>query len=189
MNDIHPEAFMAVGYALFLLATAFCLERLARHSSLRSERYRTAGFTFHSHLDVWQCPEGEHLRRHETDHARRIVRYRARAHVCNTCARKELCTDSDEGREVARALDPWPHSEAGRFHRGVSLVLVALAALVLVVEAVRHHDPGELLVIGAAGTVVALVAERMVPVFRQTPANFPMDSGATTTAGPSGGST
>ena len=30
------------------------------------------------------------------------------------CPRKEACTDSVEGREVMRALDPWPHSEAGR---------------------------------------------------------------------------
>lgn len=164
---------MAGGYALFLLAAAFCLERLARHSHLRSERYRTAGFTYHHHLDAWQCPEGEHLHLHETDHARRLVRYRARPHVCNACARKELCTDSDEGREVTRALDPWPHSEAGRFHRGVCLVLVALAALVLVVEAIRHHDPAELLVIAGVGTVVALAALRMVPVFRRSPANFP----------------
>ena len=58
-------------------------------------------------------------------------------------------------------------------------MLVALAALVLVVEAVRHHDPAELLVMAGAGTIVALVAERMVPVFRQSPANFP--GGASTT--------
>jgi hypothetical protein len=189
MNGVHQEALMAAGYALFLLAAAFCLERLARGSHLRSERYRTAGFTFHSHLDTWQCPEGEHLRRHETDHGRRLVRYRARPHICNACTRKELCTDSDEGREVVRALDPWPHSEAGRFHRGVCLVLVALAALVLAVEAVRHHDPAELLVMAGAGMTVVLVAQRMVLVFRQSPANFPVDRGSSATGGLSGRST
>ena len=40
-------------------------------------------------------------------------------------------------------MDPWPHSEAGRFHRTISLVMVALAALILLVEAMRHHEPPE----------------------------------------------
>jgi hypothetical protein len=189
MKGVHQEALMAAGYALFLLAAAFCLERLARHSHLRSERYRTGGFTFHAHLDAWLCPEGEHLRRHETDHARRLVRYRARPRICNACPRKELCTDSDEGREVARPLDPWPHSEAGRFHRGVCLVLLGVAALVLVVEAVRHHEPMELLLMAGAGTIVALVAQRMVPGFRQTQANFPLGYDASPVGGRSGRST
>ena len=47
-----------------------------------------------------------------------------------TAARaRRRCTDSDRGREIVRPLDPWPHSEAGRFHRGLALMLVALALL------------------------------------------------------------
>ncbi len=109
------------------------LEWLSAHTHRRSLRYRTAGFTYHEQHDHWECPEGEHLWPHEFDHERRLVRYRAKAHVCNGCPRKEACTDSDRGREIVRPLDPWPHSEAGRFHRGLSLMLVALALLVLVV--------------------------------------------------------
>jgi len=82
-----------------------------------------------------------------------FVRYRARAHVCNSCPSKGACTDSDRGREIVRPLDPWPHSEAGRFHRGISLMLVALALLVLVVGAARNHRPDE-----AALLLVVLVA-------------------------------
>ena len=48
---------------------------------------------------------------------------------------------------MVRALDPWPHSGAGRFHRGISLVIMVIAALILVVEAVRNHDPLELVVL------------------------------------------
>ena len=54
-------------------------------------------------------PEGEHLWPHEFDHERRLMRYRAKAHVCNGCPRKADCTDSDEGREIVRPLDRWPH--------------------------------------------------------------------------------
>jgi hypothetical protein len=38
------------------------------------------------------------------------------------------------------ALEPtWPHSEAGRFHHVIALLLVALAVLILLVEVARHH--------------------------------------------------
>ena len=44
---IHPEVLLMAGYAVFLLAVSFGLDLLARHSHARSERYRTAGFTYH----------------------------------------------------------------------------------------------------------------------------------------------
>jgi len=46
------------------------------------------------------------------DHEPRLVRYRGRPQICNYCPTMAECTDSDEGREVVRAMDPWPHSEA-----------------------------------------------------------------------------
>jgi hypothetical protein len=49
---IHPEVFLAVGYAIFLLGVALGLDLLARHSHVRSERYRTAGFTYHHAHDA-----------------------------------------------------------------------------------------------------------------------------------------
>jgi hypothetical protein len=167
------EALLAGGYAAFLVAAAFALEWLSAHTHRRSLRYRTAGFDYHAHLDAWQCPEGEHLWPHEFDHERRLVRYRARAAVCNGCPRKMDCTDSDRGREIVRPLDPWPHSEAGRFHRGLSLVLVALAALILVVEAARHPAPPDLLVMVALLALAALAARWLVRDLRAHPANFP----------------
>ena len=116
-------------------------------------RYRTAGFDYQAGNDAWVCPEGEHLWPHEFDHERRLVRYRARAHVCNRCPLKERCTDSDEGREIVSPLDPWPHSEAGRFHRVIALMLVALAALVAAVALARNlnlEDAGVLMGLMAA---------------------------------------
>ena len=50
------------------------------------------------------------------------MRYRAKPSVCNTCPVKSTCTTSDHGREISREIDPWPHSEAGQFHRGIACV-------------------------------------------------------------------
>jgi hypothetical protein len=165
---------LAVGYAIFLLSAALGLDLLARHSHARSERYRTAGFTYHPSHDAWICPEDQMLLRSEVDHGRRLIRYRGRPQICNHCPSKTDCTDSDEGREVVRAMDPWPHSEAGRFHRGISLAVALIAGLILTAESTRNHAPLELAVLVAALVVVALAAWHLHAAFRSTPANFPV---------------
>jgi hypothetical protein len=170
---VHPEVFLAAGYAVFLLGVAISLDLLARHSHARSERYRTAGFTYHPKHDAWICPEDQNLMRNEVDHERRLIRYRGRPQICNHCPSKTECTDSDDGREVVRAMDPWPHSEAGRFHRGISLAVALIAGLILVAEAYRNHAPLELAVLGSMLVVVALVSWHLHSAFRATPANFP----------------
>ncbi len=170
---VHVEVFLAVGYAAFLLCVAGGLDLLARHSHARSERYRTAGFTYHHTHDAWICPEDQVLTRSETDHERRLVRYRGRPQICNSCLSKADCTDSEGGREVVRAMDRWPHSEAGRFHRGISLCVALVAGPVLAAEALRNHAPSELAVLGAALLVVALASWHLHSAFRTTPANFP----------------
>src|SRR5215218_1420321 len=170
---MHPEIFLAAGYAAFLLCVAVGLDLLARLSHARSLRYRNAGFTYHPTHDAWICPEDQLLTRTETDHERRLVRYRARPQVCNHCPVRNDCTDSEHGREVVRAMDPWPHSEAGRFHRGISLVVALIAGLILTAETLRNHAPLELAVLGAALVVVALTLWHLHAAFRTTPANFP----------------
>ena len=170
---MHVEVFLAAGYALFLLCVAVGLDLLARHSHARSLRYRNAGFTYHPTHDAWICPEEQVLVRSETDHERRLVRYRARSQICNHCPAKSDCTDSDEGREVVRAMDPWPHSEAGRFHRGISLAVALVAALILAAETLRNHAPLDLALLGAGLVVVALTLRHLHSAFRATPANFP----------------
>lgn len=170
---MSAEVVFALAYAALLLAVALALEWLAAHTHRRAQRFRTAGFTYDSTRDFWVCPEGEHLWPHRIDHQHRLMRYRARAHVCNACVVKGKCTDSDRGREVVRPLDPWPHSEAGRFHRIIALLLVALALLVVVVAAARHH---RLVDVAALGTVfvAALVAGRwLLRDLHAHPANFP----------------
>jgi Transposase DDE domain len=128
--------------------------------------------------DSWRCPEGQDLWPHEFDHERRLVRYRAKAHICNGCPRKQACTDSDRGREVVRPLDPWPHSEAGRFHRAISLLMVALAALILVVEGSRHHQLPEAALLVGLLAAAALAARWLLRDLRAHPSNFPTPTAA-----------
>ena len=173
---MSAETVLATGYALALALGVGALEWLSAHTHRRAMRYRTAGFEYDEQQDAWVCPQGEHLWPHEYEHERRLVRYRARPQVCNACPAKDMCTDSDDGREIVRSLDPWPHSEAGRFHRGMSLVLIVLALLVLVVAAVRNHAPGELAVVAGALSVCLLVGRLLLRDFVRHPAGFPMPS-------------
>jgi hypothetical protein len=170
---VSAEAVLAAGYAGFLLCSALALEWLSAHTHRRALRFRTAGFRYDADHDHWVCPEGEHLWPHELDAARRLVRYRARAHVCNACPSKGRCTDSDRGREIVRPLDPWPHSEAGRFHRVLALLLVGLAVLVLAGELVRHHGPAEAAILLGLLAPTALAGRWLVRDLRLHPSNFP----------------
>jgi hypothetical protein len=170
---MSPEAVLGAGYAGFLVLAAVTIEWLSAHTHRRALRYRTAGFSYDAVQEHWKCPEGEHLWPHEFDTERRLVRYRAKAHICNRCPVKDACTDSDDGREVVRPMDPWPHSEAGRFHRGLSLVLIVLALLVLVAVGARHHELSEAaLLLGVFGVAVA-AGRRLLRDFRSHPADFP----------------
>jgi hypothetical protein len=175
---MNTEVLLAAGYAGALVVGAFGLEWLSAHTHRRSLRYRTAGFTYDAAQDHWTCPEGQHLWPHDFDHERRLVRYRAKAHICNGCARKQECTDSDRGREVVRPLDPWPHSEAGRFHRGLSLMLVALAVFALVVAGARHHRPTEAGLLLAVLVLAGLAARSLTRDFVSHPAGFPEPTAA-----------
>jgi hypothetical protein len=103
---VRAEVFLAAGYASLLVAGAFVLEWLSAHTHRRALRYRTAGFTYDEGHDHWICPEGEQLWPHEFDRERRLVRYRARAQVCNACPSKPRCTDSDHGREIVGRSTP-----------------------------------------------------------------------------------
>jgi hypothetical protein len=175
---MSPEVLLATGYAGALIAGALVLEWLSAHTHRRSLRWRTAGFTFVAQHDHWICPEGEHLWPHEFDHERRLVRYRAKAHVCNTCPRKAACTDSHDGREIVRPLDPWPHSEAGRFHRVIGLLMLVLAMLVVVAAGARHHEPAEAAALLAALGAAFGVARWLARDLRRHPANFPAPTAA-----------
>ena len=166
LAGLPVEVLLAAGYAAFLLAVAAALEGVARHSRARAGRLETAGFRYHEAHDRWECPQGEHLVRVGEDRARHVVRYRAHAHVCNACPLKGDCTDSDDGREIARSVTPWLESEIGRFHRGLSLALVLLAALVLAVGVARHPDGTEGMGLAGFLGLVAITGVRLAAGLR-----------------------
>lgn len=173
MTSMHSETIMVAGYAIFLVAAAGGLDTLARHTHDRSERFRTAGFTYHSQHDHWVCPENQLLWPQDYDAQHRLIRYRAKPHICNACPTKHRCTTSHLGRELVRPLDAWPHSEAGRFHRAIGLVLVGLAGLITAAEVIRHHNPAELTLLAATAVLISTAAWWLTGHLRATPANFP----------------
>lgn len=177
MSGVATESLLAAGYGVFLALVALGIDALARHSHRRAELYRTAGFTYHEHLDAWECPEGERLHRVETDMHQRLVRYRARAHVCNACPRKANCTESVSGREITRTLDPWPHSEAGRFHRVIAISIVAFGILVIGAAAALNQSSGDLAVLGTALLVSTAVGIYLLADLRSAPSGFPWAEG------------
>lgn len=177
--SVSAELVLATGYACCLLVVAVTLDRLARHSHARSERYRTAGFRYHPQHDMWVCPQDQVLWPSRYDEKRQLMRYRAKPSVCNACPVKRDCTSSPGGREVTRSTEPWPHSEAARFHRGIVLVLTGIAGLLVGVAAVRHHQPAELILAALPLTAVGWLAHQFTDHFRRTPAGFPTASTST----------
>lgn len=165
MSGVHVEVVLAASYAIFLVGVAFILEILARHSHKRAERYRHSGFVYLQDVDVWECPASRQLRRIATDDQHRVVHYRAPADACNACSLKKDCTDSNDGRLLKRHLDSWVESELRRFHRGISLVLLFLATLILVAEIVRHGEPRELLFVVCLLVPVGLAETQLVASF------------------------
>ena len=161
------EAILAAGYAIFLIAVAGCLEVVARRSHRRSEEMPLAGFRYDPKLDFWTCPQEQKLVRAETDFARRLVVYRAPAHACNACAIKSRCTDSSSGRAIARAPHSWLQSELRRFHRGVSLTLFALAAIILLAGLLRSHDGFERIWLAGALGAIVIVGARLTLAIRR----------------------
>ena len=165
ISGVHVEGVLAAGYSIFLVAVAFVLESLARHSHKRSERYRDSGFVYVHKMDLWECPAGQQLTRADADYQRRILYYRAPADGCNACSLKNNCTDSDDGRLLTTHLDSWVESELRRFHRGISLTLLLLATLILIAETVRHTEARELFLLGCVLFPVGLAEARLYASF------------------------
>jgi len=162
ISGVHTEVVLAASYAIFLTTVAVGLELLARHSHKRSERYRNSGFTYFRDRDAWECPAGQQLLRQEMHYERRIIHYRAPAEACNRCALKNNCTDSNEGRVLKSHLDSWIESELRRFYRGISIVLLLLAAIILSAEAMRHSARYELLIVASLLLSISLVETKLV---------------------------
>lgn len=165
LHTVPVEVWLAAAYALFLMMVAAVLERLAMRAHQRSEEYQVAGFKFHADFDRWECPTGQLLHRSDIDYGGRVTRYKAPAHACNVCRIKPECTDSENGREIERHMDSWLSTEVGRFHRGISLALLLLAALLLIIEAARYRQPQAELVLGSLFVPAVIASSRLLSAF------------------------
>lgn len=162
---VHAEALIAAGYAAFLMLVGIVIEWTARVAHLGLRRMKTRGFTYHRHLDAWECTEGHFLWLKEK--GRSLAWYQADPARCNRCGIRSLCTDSEDGRELVAPLPDWVRTELGRFQRGMSLTVFGIAALLLCVEILRFHSPGEALLLGAGLACVGLLGARCVKMMVQ----------------------
>ncbi|MGV3161144.1 hypothetical protein ACEE23_08670 [Corynebacterium sp. 32222D000AT] len=165
---------LAVVYGLFLVAVAWAFDGMAKQTSNRTMANRAGTFRYLEEHDAWQCPEDQWLWPSSFDPENRVMRYRGNPTVCNTCPVKDSCTVSHHGREVTRQLDPWPHSDAGRFHRGIALAVAAMGYLLPLCSLITNHSLSEVLIILA--TVLVISALGVYPLSRhlwRTPSNAP----------------
>lgn len=172
MSEVDVTVWLTCGYAAFLLLAAYGLDLMAERTSRRSADWRSGSFTYHEDHDAWVCPEDQWLWPQSFDPDNRVMRYRASPTVCNSCPVKDTCTTSDSGREISRSVDPWPHSEAGRFHRGMACSMVVLAIVAPLVTMVGS-SAAESGVLAAAAVLVGLTSWPLWSHLRHAPAGFP----------------
>ncbi len=173
MTSADIAVWLVAGYALVLVAAAWGFDLMAKRMSRRAAGWRAGGFVYHRNHDAWQCPTDQWLWPTSFDPTHRVMRYRGRPIVCNSCPVKADCTTSHHGREISRQIDPWPHSEAGRFHRGIACTIAALALVMPAGLAISKHSAADLLVLG---TTLLLVVVTSTPLFRHlwsTPVTIP----------------
>lgn len=173
MSPPAVSVLLVAGYALVLLAVGWGFDAMARRVSRRAARWRTGGFTYQPDHDAWVCPQNQLLWPTSFDPQHRVMRYRAKPSVCNSCPAKPDCTASVHGREVTREVDPWPHSDAGRFHRGIACFVAALGVLMPLAMVIGAHSPADVLVLTGTALVVTAGALPLARHLWNTPVDVP----------------
>lgn len=165
--------WLVAGYAVILLAIAWGFDAMAQRASRRAAQWRTGRFVYHADHDAWVCPQDQWLWPTSFDPQNRVMRYRASPSVCNSCPVKDSCTTSNHGREISREVDPWPHSEAGRFHRGIACAVAGFGVVMPVATLIANHSLSDALVLGGAVLIVVVGGLPLVRHLWNTPSNAP----------------
>lgn len=160
-------------YGLLLTGVGWAFDLTAKHASARALRMRNPGFSYHESHDAWLCPEDQWLWPTSFDPDNRVMRYRAKPSVCNSCPVRSTCTTSTHGKQVTRELDQWPHSETGRFHRGIALAVVAMGLVMVLAGLLMAHTMTEYTVLATTALVVLVCAAPLVSHLRATPSHAP----------------
>ncbi len=174
MAGVDIMVWLAAGYGLLLLAVAWGIDFAARRAAQRTTAWRSGAFTYHEDHDAWLCPEDQWLWPQSFDPGNRVMRYRASPTVCNSCPVKDTCTASDTGREVSRNVDPWPSSEAERFHRGIACCVAVLAMLWPAITFLTATTTTERLMLAGVLVVVGLTSAPLWSHLRRSRADFPI---------------
>ncbi|HET9139236.1 hypothetical protein [Actinophytocola sp.] len=157
-SAVAVEVWLAAGYCVALVGLAHVIDALARRAASVSEGGMAGGFVYHKDHDAWQCPQDQWLWPQSFDAQNRVMRYRGTPSVCNACPVKDSCTASGSGREIQRAVDSWPASEAARFHRGIACAVVVLGLVWPLGIALTSPGPDALLVLAVAVVVALLLS-------------------------------
>jgi hypothetical protein len=148
---------LLLAYVVILWVGGWALEVLARAHFHRAQRFAHAGFAYDTELDRYECPQGELLTLHTFDDRNKLAIYKAPAASCNACVLKAFCTPHDEGRHVYRSLAEFHETDVGRFHRWLSLIVLALALAFSAGGLLAWWNrPGEWLLLIATGISVVL---------------------------------
>lgn len=168
---IGVATWLACGYGLVLLGVAYGIDLLARRASAMLEGRGRGGFVYHADHDAWLCPQDQWLWPHSFDPENRVMRYRADPLVCNSCPVKDTCTFSNAGREIRRHVDPWPASEAARFHRGIACTVTVLAVVWPLATILSGPPASDMIVLGTVTFLVTIGAAPLWAHLRRTPAD------------------
>lgn len=168
-----PSVLLIAGYALVLVMIGWGIDLMARRSSTRASRWRTGNFTYHEDHDAWVCPQDQWLWPTSFDPQQRVMRYRGSPSVCNSCPVKSTCTTSNHGREVTREIDNWPHSEAGRFHRGIAVAVAGMGLVMPLGMLFGSHSAADVLVLSGTCLVVITLSVPLARHFWNTPSHAP----------------
>lgn len=172
-NLPSPEVWLVMGYALALLGVAWLLDRLGERSALRSASWRTSNFVYHPDHDAWKCHQDQWLWPASFDPEKRVIRYVGQHAICGRCPVKDSCSPTPGPREITRPVDPWPHSEAGRFHRGLALTVACIGVFLPAMSLLGARGWLEVLVLAVTVVIVASLTYPLATHLWKSPANAP----------------
>src|SRR5688572_6304221 len=173
LAPVDAEVWLASSYCLLLVGLGYAIDALARRASSVAEGGASGGFRYHEDHDAWTCPEDQWLWPQSFDPDNRVMRYRGSPSICNACPVKDTCTTSSSGREVQRAVDVWPASEAARFHRGIACVVVVLGLAWPAATAASGPGRTGLLVLATAAALALLTSLPLWSHLRRNPVFIP----------------
>lgn len=173
MRPPTVTVLLVSGYACTLLLVAWGFDRMGQRSAEKAATWRTGNFVYHEGQDAWRCHQDEWLYPASFDPDKRVIRYVGQHAICGRCPIKDDCSPSPGPRELTRAVDPWPHSESGRFHRGISLCIAVIGAFMPAMMLLGAHGPGDVIVLVSTVVVALVVVTALGRALVRTPANFP----------------